>query len=210
LVSGSLPQRKVRRTPRLIKFVTDPKKINEYLWFISTEVYLMILKELRISRHFSQEQIAQMSGLNVRTIQRIESGKNPSIESLKFIASALDVGVSTLNQEKFMIDKNSDNWKTLPFLMKIWLRSNFIQNRPTRIEIMLHMSGFLSCCLSLISEVVLPGGLMLLATAYLVHLVNWQGDKYGIWYDNELAKSSIQATQAGLLTVGLVSLRYIV
>ncbi|MCJ8296196.1 helix-turn-helix transcriptional regulator [Colwellia sp.] len=35
----------------------------------------MILKELRINRHFSQEQLAQMSGLNVRTIQRIESGK---------------------------------------------------------------------------------------------------------------------------------------
>lgn len=34
----------------------------------------MILKELRISRHFSQEQLAEMSGLNVRTIQRIEKG----------------------------------------------------------------------------------------------------------------------------------------
>jgi transcriptional regulator with XRE-family HTH domain len=155
----------------------------------------MILKELRISRHFSQEQLAQMSGLNVRTIQRIESGKNASIESLKCIASALDVDVSTLNQEKLMIDKNSDNWKTLPFLMKIWLKSNFIQNRPTRksasrIEIMLHVGGFMSCCLGVISEALLPGGLMLIATAYLVHLVNWQGDKYGIWYDNELAKSS--------------------
>ena len=31
----------------------------------------MILKELRISRHISQEQLAHMSGLNVWTIQRI-------------------------------------------------------------------------------------------------------------------------------------------
>ena len=73
----------------------------------------MILKELRISRHFSQEQLAQISGLNVRTIQRIESGKNASLESLKCLASALDVDVSTLNQETFMIDKNSGNWKNL-------------------------------------------------------------------------------------------------
>ena len=36
----------------------------------------MILKQMRISRHLSQEQLAQISGLNVRTIQRIESGKN--------------------------------------------------------------------------------------------------------------------------------------
>jgi len=69
----------------------------------------MILKELRISRHFSQEQLAQMSGLNVRTIQRIESGKNASIESLKCLAAALNVDLSTLNQENFMIDKSSDN-----------------------------------------------------------------------------------------------------
>jgi transcriptional regulator with XRE-family HTH domain len=154
----------------------------------------MILKQLRISRHYSQEQLAQISGLNVRTIQRIESGKKASLESLKCLAAALEVDVSTLNQEKFMIDKNSDNWKSLPFLMKIWLKSNFIQNRPTRksasrIEIMLHVSGFTSCCLALINEAVLPAGLMLLASAYLFQLVNWQGDKYGIWYDDEMTES---------------------
>ena len=43
----------------------------------------MILKELRLSRHISQEQLAQMSGLNVRTIQRIESGHNAGFELLK-------------------------------------------------------------------------------------------------------------------------------
>ncbi|WP_245763776.1 helix-turn-helix domain-containing protein [Pseudoalteromonas denitrificans] len=30
---------------------------------------LVILKEIRISRHLTQEQLAQISGLNVRTIQ---------------------------------------------------------------------------------------------------------------------------------------------
>ena len=46
----------------------------------------MILKELRMSRQLSQEQLALMSGLNVRTIQRIESGHNASMESLKCLA----------------------------------------------------------------------------------------------------------------------------
>ena len=72
------------------------------------------LKPLRISRHLSQEQLAQMSGLNVRTIQRIESGHNASVESMKCIAAALDVEIDILIQEKVMIDKNSDNWRTLP------------------------------------------------------------------------------------------------
>jgi transcriptional regulator with XRE-family HTH domain len=85
----------------------------------------MILKELRISHHLSQEQLAQISGLNVRTIQRIESGHNASFESLKCLAAALEVDVSTLNQEKFMMDKKSDNWKALPFILKCWFVFNF-------------------------------------------------------------------------------------
>ena len=155
----------------------------------------MILKELRISHHLSQEQLAQMSGLNVRTIQRIESGHNASFESLKCLAAALDVDASTLNQQKFMIDKESDNWQRLPFVLKCWFVFNFLQTRPSRksasrIEVIGHISGFVFCCLGIISEAALVGGLLMLATAYLYHWLKWQGDKYGIWYDHESAKSS--------------------
>ena len=148
----------------------------------------MIVKELRISRHFSQEQLAQMSGLNVRTIQRIESGHNASIESLKCLAAALEVDISTLNQEKFMIDKNSDNWDQLSLLLKCWFMFNFLQTRPSRpsavrMEISTHLSGFVFCCLGLISEAALVGGLMMLASGYLFQFLKWQGDKYSIWYD---------------------------
>jgi len=154
----------------------------------------MILKQIRISRHFSQEQLAQMSGLNVRTIQRIESGKNASVESLKCIAAALDVDVTTLNQEKFMIDKKSDNWKNLPLVLKCWFVFNFLQTKPSRksahrIEIIGHISGFAFCCLGMIDEAALAGGILMLATAYLYHGLIWQGDHYGIWYDHESTKS---------------------
>ncbi len=152
----------------------------------------MIVKQLRISRHLSQEQLAQMAGLNVRTIQRIESGQNASLESLKCIASALEVDVPTLNQEKFMIDKSSDNWQKLPFLLKCWFVLNFLNTRPTRasavrIEVIAHSSGFIFCCLGLISEASLAGGLMMLALGYLFDFLKWQGDKYAIWYDQQSA-----------------------
>jgi transcriptional regulator with XRE-family HTH domain len=155
----------------------------------------MILKELRISRHISQEQLAQMSGLSVRTIQRIESGHNASVESLKCLAAALDVNVSTLNQEKFVIDKKSDNWQKLPLLMRSWFVFNFLQTRPSRksasrIEVVGHISGFSFCCLGIINEAALVGGVLMLATAYLYHWLKWQGDKYGIWYDYESSKTT--------------------
>jgi transcriptional regulator with XRE-family HTH domain len=96
----------------------------------------MILKELRISRHLSQEQLAQMSGLNVRTIQRIESGHNASLESLKCLAAVLDVDISILNQEKFMLDKKSDDWQKLPFMLKCWFAFNFLKSQPLELKLL--------------------------------------------------------------------------
>lgn len=155
----------------------------------------MILKELRISRHLSQDQLAQMSGLNVRTIQRIESGSNASFESLKCLAAALEVEISILNQEQFMMDKKSENWKALPLILKCWFIFNFLQARPSRnsasrIETIGHISGFSFCCLGIINEAALIGGLIMLSTAYLYHWLKFQGDKYGIWYDTEPEKGA--------------------
>lgn len=148
----------------------------------------MILKQLRLSRNLSQEQLAQMSGLNVRTIQRIESGHKASVESLKCLAAVLEVEISTLNQEKFVIDKHTHNWESLPLWLKCCFSLNLLAVQPARkaarrIEIISHISGFLFCLLGLRSEPALAGGLLMLANAYLFHLLIWQGDKLGIWYD---------------------------
>ena len=59
----------------------------------------MILKRLRENKKWSQEQLAIMAGLSVRTIQRIERGQSASMESLKSLASVLEVSISTLEQE---------------------------------------------------------------------------------------------------------------
>lgn len=91
----------------------------------------MILKQLRISRHMTQDQLAQMSGLNVRTIQRIESGHSASLESLKCLASVLEVDVSTLTEERIMIDKKSDNWKRLSPWLKFWFFLNYCSFTPS-------------------------------------------------------------------------------
>lgn len=148
----------------------------------------MILKQLRISRHLSQEQLAQMSGLNVRTIQRIESGQNASIESLKCLASALEVDIATLNQERFMIDRNSDNWKNLPLWVKWWFFANYLTFRPSRKAtqrgiFIAHASGFLFCVLGLMIEAALAGGLAMLVIGYFFYFMRLQGDHYGVWYD---------------------------
>lgn len=54
------------------------------------------LRELRLARHWSQDQLADLSGLNLRTIQRLESGAKISTESLRALAAVLEVPVETL------------------------------------------------------------------------------------------------------------------
>lgn len=156
-----------------------------------------ILKELRFCRHLSQEQLAEMSGLNVRTIQRIESGHNASLESMKCLAAALDVDIATLQQESLIMNKQDENWQNLPLFLKLWFIFNFLQLKPqrsaaVRAEWWCHLSGFLFCAIGLFSEAALVGGLIMLAGAYLFTLLKWQGDRYGIWYDK--IQSSSNAT----------------
>lgn len=57
-------------------------------------------KKLRLERGWPQEQLAEISGISVRTIQRIESGQPASAETLKAIWSAFDIDVKELLKEK--------------------------------------------------------------------------------------------------------------
>lgn len=54
------------------------------------------LRELRLARQWSQDQLAELSGLNLRTIQRLESGAKISNESLRALAAVLEVPAESL------------------------------------------------------------------------------------------------------------------
>jgi transcriptional regulator with XRE-family HTH domain len=58
----------------------------------------MIVQKMRLERGWSQQQLADISGLNVRTIQRIENGQSASLESFKALGAAFDVDFSKLQE----------------------------------------------------------------------------------------------------------------
>ena len=62
----------------------------------------MIVRKLRIERGFSQEQLAFMAGVSVRTLQRIERGANASPETLKCLAAVLETDFSALRNGRDM------------------------------------------------------------------------------------------------------------
>ena len=67
----------------------------------------MLVHKLRLQRGWSQEQLAELSGLSVRTIQRIERGKAASAESLKSLAAVFQIDFSALQPEANMtLDPN--------------------------------------------------------------------------------------------------------
>jgi len=68
----------------------------------SSRLGLMQVKSLRIQHDWSQEQLAHMSGLSVRTIQRIEKGENIGLESLKSLAAVFEVNVNDLKENPSM------------------------------------------------------------------------------------------------------------
>lgn len=57
----------------------------------------MIVRKLRLQRGWSQDQLATLTGLSVRTIQRIEQGQQPGLESLKALASVFELDVAQLD-----------------------------------------------------------------------------------------------------------------
>lgn len=59
----------------------------------------MIVRKLRLKRGWSQSQLAEMAGVTTRTIQRIEQGHRPSMETCKALASVFEVDLSLLQPE---------------------------------------------------------------------------------------------------------------
>lgn len=63
-------------------------------------INLRDIKKMRLERHWSQDQLAEMSGLSLRTIQRIENGQNAGLESLKSLAAVFEVNIADSDKKE--------------------------------------------------------------------------------------------------------------
>lgn len=67
---------------------------------------MLIIRKMRLQRGWSQAELAHFSGLSVRTIQRIEKGENPGLETLKSLAAVFDLDVTDLQLEVNMDNRD--------------------------------------------------------------------------------------------------------
>lgn len=83
------------------------------------------IKRWREERHWSQEHLADVAGIGLRTVQRIEKGEQASGESLKALAAAFNVDVMALTEDtrsKAVEDYDRGRAKDLAALMlSFWI-----------------------------------------------------------------------------------------
>ena len=60
----------------------------------------MLIRKLRLQRGWSQEQLAELCDLSVRTIQRLEKGDSAGVETYKSLASIFEVNLLELRQQQ--------------------------------------------------------------------------------------------------------------
>ena len=69
----------------------------------------MIIRKLRLQHGWSQEELAAMTGLNVRTIQRAEKGHRMSLETKRSLAAVFEVSKNSLQQEELTMTNLPEN-----------------------------------------------------------------------------------------------------
>lgn len=84
-------------------------------------INLRDIKKMRLERHWSQDQLAEMSGLSIRTIQRIEKGENAGLESLKSLAAVFEINIvdSDKKEEMEQIRKEEEYVQKIKGLYKL-------------------------------------------------------------------------------------------
>jgi transcriptional regulator with XRE-family HTH domain len=155
----------------------------------------MAMKALRQERKWSQEQLADLSGLSLRTIQRIEGSNKAGYTSLRALASAFEIEISDLELELAM-DKSSSGWKRRPgWVRAIFFGSGRIQMdsaQQRRVEKVCVIAGSAFVLLGTLGAktgfvpadstvpLLLAASWMFLA-AYLTSLIIRIGDQYSVW-----------------------------
>ena len=155
----------------------------------------MGVKELRQDRGWSQEQLADTSGLSLRTVQRIEASNKGGYGSLRALALAFEIEESALELELAM-DKSSTGWKKRP----LWVRAIFFGSGRIQMDSRQHLlvekfavvAGFVFIAIAVFGTngflapesakipMLLFASLMFLA-AYLMSIIIRVGNRFAVW-----------------------------
>lgn len=184
----------------------------------------MFVKTLRQKKCISQEKLADMCGLSLRTIQRAEAGHRVGYASLKSLAATFEIDVGLLEQELEPMEKISNEYcefKDLPQWVKwafgYWgvCCANRRQLRQTEICFNIAFVVFFAIWIgsfiwpiqkellffnNITSFMSFACGTQLL-TAYGISSIIRLGDKYDVW--SRMAAADLSGNVYGFSVFGL-------
>ncbi len=137
----------------------------------------MIVKRLRQKNNWSQEQVATMSGLSIRTIQRVEKGESASLETLKSLASVFETDVSKLTEEITVIDKKSEKWKEQP----VWLKFLFFGVRSRKLALALEVIALIIAFILWVMKGNTDAIFAILIITYITAILTRYADNKRLW-----------------------------
>ncbi len=80
----------------------------------------MRFRSIRERKLLSQERLAEMSGLSLRTIQRVEAGHRISFASLRSLAVTLQMDVDQLERELYAMKNSTDDFVEVPRWVRVF------------------------------------------------------------------------------------------
>ena len=112
----------------------------------------MHIRDMRLERGWSQEQLAELTGLSVRTIQRIENGQEPGLASARALAEVFGVDIASVSPPA------GPDWMQQPFLASVrtcLMKYSIVDGRADRGEYwwFVLFVGLITSIAALISEV---------------------------------------------------------
>lgn len=74
----------------------------------------MSFRAWRADKQLSQERVADISGLSLRTVQRLDAGHRVSYASLRALAAAFDGDVDALERQLYAVNKPTEDFVEMP------------------------------------------------------------------------------------------------
>ena len=158
----------------------------------------MSFKSLRERRLLSQEKLAEMSGLSLRTIQRAEAGHRVSYASLRALAVTLEMSVDLLERELYAVKHSAHDFVEIPRWVRMWTNAWWSTGaRPSRRQSQVAEAFCMASGIALlVSSLLVPHLLMTvfrvaagftLVCGYLISVSIRIVDTYKLWPGAEIA-----------------------
>lgn len=137
----------------------------------------MLVKKLRTQHNWSQDQLATLAGVSLRTIQRVEAGNTASLETLKSLASVFEINVEKLTEGVTVIDKSTEAWKEVPLWVSLGMWGIRTRKLALAFEIACAIVGLFGFVLGLFEPALLPISMIWGAAYWYAVAIRWIDNK---------------------------------